>query len=70
MEALKEHQKQTGSIGDAQDRDRTIFDIYTKGKPKLFGGSFFGSRQNAKDIMNKSNFKRRDVSAEPFWKNN
>lgn len=44
MDIMKEQQKQTGSFVDP-DRDKTIYDIYTKGKPQAFSGTFFGNRQ-------------------------
>jgi hypothetical protein len=64
-EALKEQQKQTGSlIEPGMDRDRTIFDIYTKGKSKLFAGIFFKNRQNIAQSHGKTSFKRKDTSQE------
>lgn len=44
QEMLKEQAKQTGQFIDL-DRDKTIYDIYTKGKSS-FAGNFFGARQS------------------------
>jgi hypothetical protein len=53
---LKEQQKQTGAFVDP-DREKTIYNIYTKGKPQLLSGNFFGSRQNNTNGFAKSAFK-------------
>lgn len=63
MEAMRIQAKEKGSLIDpTMDRDKTIFDIYTRTKPNnMFAGTFFGNRQ-ATNGFAKSGFKARDIS--------